>query len=90
MLALKGNQGTPREEVELFFSEQEARGFWGQYVVFRVRNYILSLDFCRDAIGGMLVIDTDARTTVGELLDQWEGILNQVATQYHHLEGRVF
>ncbi len=27
MLALKGNQGTPREEVELFFSEREAPDF---------------------------------------------------------------
>ena len=34
VLALKGNQGTLREDVELFFSEQEARGFWGQYVVY--------------------------------------------------------
>ena len=44
----------------------------------------------RDAISGMLVIDAQARVTVADLLEQWQGILSQVSTQYHHLEGRVF
>ena len=29
VMALKGNQGTLREDVELFFTEQKAQGFQG-------------------------------------------------------------
>jgi len=38
----------------------------------------------------MLVIESAARDSVEDLLDQWEGIMNQVASYYHHLEGKVF
>jgi serine/threonine protein kinase len=44
----------------------------------------------KDGIEGMLVLEVKARESVQRLLEQWEGILSQVADHYNNLEGKVF
>ncbi len=44
----------------------------------------------KDGIESMLVLEPKARESISRLLEQWEGILGQVADHYNNLEGRVF
>jgi serine/threonine protein kinase len=47
-------------------------------------------DTIKSLIQRMLVDDAAARESVEELLDPWEGVLNDVSRDYQHLEGRAF